>query len=180
MKSWKENGVALEYIAVNMSTKQLQDTQCVEHISGILKELDFKPEWLELEITESTLISNLESTLSNINTFKEMGIKFSIDDFGTGYSSLSYLKSLRISTLKIDREFVKDILSDKDDRSIVTAIIGIGHTMNYTIVAEGAENKEEVTLLKKLGCDIVQGYYYSRALREIDLLSYIKHEEWIK
>ena len=178
LKSWKENGVALEYIAVNMSTKQLQDTQCVEHISGILKELDFKPEWLELEITESTLISNLESTLSNINTFKEMGIKFSIDDFGTGYSSLSYLKSLRISTLKIDREFVKDILSDKDDRSIVTAIIGIGHTMNYNIVAEGAENKEEVLLLKKLGCDIVQGYYYSKALKEIDLLSYIKHEEW--
>ena len=179
-KSWKEKGVSIEYIAVNMSTKQLQDTQCVDNISRILKELDFQPECLELEITETTLISNLESTLSNINTFKEMGVKFSIDDFGTGYSSLSYLKSLRISTLKIDREFVKDIISDKDDRSIVTAIIGMGHTMNYTIVAEGAETKEDVALLKKLECDIIQGYYYSRPLREIDLLSYIKHEEWIK
>ena len=179
-KAWKEQGIAIEYIAVNMSTKQLQDTECVKNISSVLDELDFKPEWLELEITENTLISNLQSTLSNINTFKEMGITFSIDDFGTGYSSLSYLKSLRISTLKIDREFVKDILSDKDDRSIVTAIIGMGHAMNYEIVAEGAENKEEVLLLKKLGCDIVQGYYYSKPLREIDLLAYIKHEEWIK
>ena len=177
---WKKNGVAIEYIAVNMSTKQLQDVQCVDNISRILEELNFNPECLELEITESTLILNLENTLSNINTFKEMGIKFSIDDFGTGYSSLSYLKSLRISTLKIDREFVKDILNDKDDRSIVTAIIRMGHTMNYKIVAEGAENKEEVQLLKKLGCDIIQGYYYSRPLRDVDLLSYIKHEEWIK
>ena len=163
-----------------MSTKQLQCSQCVTDIVKVFEDLDFKAEWLELEITESTLISNLENTLSNINVFKEMGIQFSIDDFGTGYSSLSYLKSLRISTLKIDREFIKDILVDKDDRSIVSAIIAMGHTLNYTIVAEGAENKEEIILLQYLACDIVQGYYYSKPLPEDTLLAYIENKEWIK
>ena len=179
-KRWKEAGVDIDYIAVNMSTKQLQCSQCVTDIVKVFEDLDFKAEWLELEITESTLISNLENTLSNINVFKEMGIQFSIDDFGTGYSSLSYLKSLRISTLKIDREFIKDILVDKDDRSIVSAIIAMGHTLNYTIVAEGAENKEEIILLQYLACDIVQGYYYSKPLPEDTLLAYIENKEWIK
>jgi EAL domain-containing protein (putative c-di-GMP-specific phosphodiesterase class I) len=162
-----------------MSPKQLQCPRCVENIQNIFREFDFNPEWLELEITENTLIENLENTLQNINYFKELGVKFSIDDFGTGYSSLSYLKSLRISTLKIDREFIKDILSDKDDRSIVNAIIAMGHTMNYTIVAEGAELKEEVVLLKHLACDIIQGYYYAKPLQEGDLIKYIENEEWI-
>ncbi|MDQ7060433.1 MAG: EAL domain-containing protein [Sulfurimonas sp.] len=172
-KNWKDNGSDLEYIAVNMSTKQLQCPSCIKNIQTILDVLDFDPEWLEIEITETTLIANLESTISNIEVFKEMGIKFSIDDFGTGYSSLSYLKSLQISTLKIDREFIKDMLEDKDDRTIVQAIILMGHTLGYTIVAEGAETKAEVELLKTFDCDIVQGYYYAKPLAEKELLKYI-------
>ncbi len=172
-KQWKDDGYELEYIAVNMSTKQLQCTECIDNLKNIFLELDFKPEWIELEITENTLISNLENTLSNINSFKDIGINFSIDDFGTGYSSFSYLKSLPISTLKIDREFVKDIILDQNDRSIVTAIIAMGHTLNYTIVAEGAETKAEVELLKYLECDIIQGNYFSRPLPEKELLEYI-------
>ena len=179
-KQWKDAGVNIDYIAVNMSTKQLQSSKCIDYISEIFHDLNFKPDWLELEITENTLISNMESTITNVNTFKEMGIKFSIDDFGTGYSSLSYLKSLQISTLKIDREFIKDIMSDKDDRSIVTAIIAMAHKMNYTVVAEGVEKKEEVVLLEYLACDLIQGYYYSKPLQEADLLQYIKNKEWVK
>lgn len=177
---WEKSGMELEYVAVNMSTKQLQAPSCVENITQIFKDLNFKPECLELEITENTLISNFESTVMNINTFKEMGIKFSIDDFGTGYSSLSYLKSLRITTLKIDREFIRDITLDKDDRAIVTAIIAMGHTLNYRIVAEGAETKEEIILLEYLNCDIVQGYYFSKPLAEVDLLSFVKNKKWIE
>ncbi len=173
-KKWKDSGIELEYIAVNMSTKQLQCAKCITNINYIINTLDFNPEWLELEITETTLISNLENTISSINIFKEMGIKFSIDDFGTGYSSLSYLKSLHISTLKIDREFIKDIIADRDDRTIVAAIIAMGHTLNYTIVAEGAETKSEVELLRYLACDIVQGYYYSKPLSEENLLEFIR------
>ncbi len=179
-KKWQDSGINLEYIAVNMSTKQLQSPQCIQNTTRVFQELDFKPQYLELEITENTLISNLEKTISNINTFKKMGIRFSIDDFGTGYSSLAYLKSLRISTLKIDREFIKDIISNQDDRSIVTAIIAMGHAMKYKIVAEGVENKEGIVLLKALKCDIIQGYYYSKPLPQKDLLLYIKNKKWIK
>ena len=177
---FQKSGMELEYIAVNMSTKQLQSSSCIESITSILEDLDFDPRYLELEITENTLISNLEDTLKHIDIFKEMGIKFSIDDFGTGYSSLSYLKSLPISTLKIDREFIKDILVDKDDKAIVNAIIAMGHTLNYTIIAEGAESKEEVDVLRGFDCDTVQGYYYSKPLKELDLLSYVKNGGSIK
>ncbi len=172
-KKWQSEGLELEYIAVNMSIKQLQCIKCVKNIRTILEDLDFNPKNLELEITENTLISSIDSILININLFKEMGIKFSIDDFGTGYSSLSYLKSLRITTLKIDREFIKDLISDKDDRAIVEAIIVMGHMLNYRIVAEGAETKAEVELLRYFACDIVQGDYYSKPLPENDLIKYI-------
>jgi len=172
-KSWKEAGYNLEYVAVNMSSKQLGCKECSQYIKSLLKDLDFNPEWLELEITENTLIENFDRVMENIEMFKKMGISFSIDDFGTGYSSLSYLKSLKISTLKIDREFIKDILVDKDDFSIVKAVITMGHSLNYTIIAEGAESKEVVNLLRELGCDMVQGYYYSKPLGEMQLLDFM-------
>ena len=172
-KRWKTQGYEIEYVAVNMSAKQLESKDCIDTVLSILNELDFDPKNLELEITETTVISNFENTISNINTFKEYGIKFSIDDFGTGYSSLSYLKSLHISTLKIDREFIKDILTDRDDRTIVTAIIAMGHALDYNIIAEGAEEKAEVELLKYLACDTIQGYYFSKPLPAQKLLEFI-------
>ena len=172
-KGWKEKGCELDYIAVNMSAKQLECSRCLGDMKETFRSLDFKAEWIEVEITENTLISNLDSALSNINTFKELGIKFAIDDFGTGYSSLSYLKSLQVSTLKIDRAFIKDILVDKDDLAIVNAIIVMAKALNYSVVAEGAEQIETINLLKEMKCDIIQGYYYSKPLREIELLKYI-------
>ena len=172
-KTWQTGGYAMEYVAVNMSTKQLSTPDCVTRVMAILDALDFQPKNLELEITETTLIADFATTIENINTFKSMGIQFSIDDFGTGYSSLSYLKTLHISTLKIDREFIKDILTDKDDRTIVTAIIAMGHALDYKIIAEGAESKAEIELLKYLACDIVQGYYYSKPLPAEQLLQFI-------
>jgi EAL domain-containing protein (putative c-di-GMP-specific phosphodiesterase class I) len=175
-KSWKDKGYELDYIAVNMSAKQIQCSSCIENLQNILKEINFKTEWLEFEITENVLISNLENTISNVNAIKDMGIKFSIDDFGTGYSSLSYLKSLPISTLKIDRTFIKDILVNRDDLAIVSAIIAMGHTLNYNIIAEGVEDALEVELLRGLECDVIQGYYYSKPLPEEKLLEYFDNK----
>ena len=172
-KTWQTQGYTMEYVAVNMSTKQLSSHNCVANVMAILKELDFNPQNLELEITETTLIADFETTIDNINTFKSYGIKFSIDDFGTGYSSLSYLKTLHISTLKIDRVFVKEILTDRDDRTIVTAIIAMGHALDYSIIAEGAETKAEIELLKYLSCDTIQGYYFSKPLPAQKLLEFI-------
>ena len=172
-QKWRALGYEMGYVAVNMSSKQLQSHDCVESVMEILNKLSFNPECVELEITETTLISNFESAIKNIEAFKKIGIKFSIDDFGTGYSSLSYLKSLRISTLKIDREFIKDIIADRDSRTIVTAIIAMGHALEYAIVAEGAETRAEIELLKYLACDVAQGYYFSKPLSEEKLLEFI-------
>ena len=178
-KEWKEHGLNIEYVAVNVSAQQIQSKHFFLELENLLDELDFNPDWLELEITENTLIKNFESTLKNIHDFKKLGIKFSIDDFGTGYSSFSYLKSLRISTLKIDREFIKDILDDKDDFEIVSAIIAMGHSLNYRIIAEGAEREEEVELLKTINCDVVQGYFFSKPLPNEKLITYVKNnKEW--
>ena len=174
-KAWKDSGSELNHISVNMSTRRIECLKCVEHMKEIFENSDFNPEWLELEITESTLISNMNNALSSINHFKEMGIKFAIDDFGTGYSSLSYLKSLHVSTIKIDREFIKDILVDKDDFAIVSAIIAMAKALNYAVVAEGVEQKGELELLKELECDIIQGYYFAKPLREEELLKYIEN-----
>jgi len=172
-KSWKTVGYGLEYIAVNMSAKQLVCKKCTEGVKAIINDKNFNAAWLELEITENSLIENFDIVSKNIERFKELGIKFSIDDFGTGYSSLAYLKSLKISTLKIDRAFIKDILYDNDDLSIVKAIIEMGHALGYQIIAEGAEEKAEVDLLRSLGCDVVQGYYFSKPLSELDLLEFM-------
>lgn len=174
-QKWNQQGCTMNYVAVNMSSKQLQNFDCVNQVTAILHKLNFMPESVEFEITETTLISNFDSIIQNINTFKDMGIKFSIDDFGTGYSSLSYLKSLKISTLKIDRVFIKDMIKNRDDRTIVNAIIAMGHALDYTIIAEGAETKAEIELLKYLACDIVQGYYFSKPLNEKKLLEFV-HE----
>jgi len=176
-KSWKKSGYDIEYVAVNMSARQLSCQGCSVFIHELLEEMEFDPQWLELEITENTLIKNFERVSKNIEIFKDMGIRFSIDDFGTGYSSLAYLKSLRISTLKIDREFIKDILVDKDDFSIVKAVINMGHALNYKIIAEGAEDKETVALLRELSCDVVQGYVYAKPLKEIELLEFMDTNE---
>lgn len=172
-KVWKENGCKIERISVNMSAKQLQCSRCVENMKKIIDDTGFKADWLELEITENSLISNYETTISNIKTLKSMGIIFSIDDFGTGYSSLSYLKTLDISTLKIDREFVKDMIEDADSRSIVEAIILMAHKLHYTVIAEGAETKADIELLRYFACDIIQGYYYAKPLSQKDLLEYL-------
>ncbi len=172
-KQWQTEGYEMKYVAVNMSTKQLSAHDCVMRVMAILQELDFNPKNLEFEITETTLIADLETTITNINTFKSHGIQFSIDDFGTGYSSLSYLKTLPISTLKIDREFIKDIVTDRDDRILVTAIIAMGHALDYKIIAEGAEQEAEIELLKNLDCDFVQGYYYSKPLPSAQLIEFI-------
>ena len=172
---WRESSCELGYIAVNMSSKQIQSADCVQSVINILGKYSVNPRRIELEITETTLISNFESTIDNINALKKLGINFSIDDFGTGYSSLSYLKALDVSTLKIDREFVKDIIEDRDDRAIVVAIIAMGHALNYNIVAEGAETKAEVELLKYLACDMVQGYYYSKPITSNKLIDFVRN-----
>jgi EAL domain-containing protein (putative c-di-GMP-specific phosphodiesterase class I) len=119
---------------------------------------------LELEITESVLMQNAQSTIDTMSRLSAMGCRFAIDDFGTGYSSLSYLKRFPISALKIDRSFVRDIPADKDDAAIVTTIVAMAHNLKLQVIAEGVETEEQLGFLRACGCDSMQGYLFSRPL----------------
>ncbi|OIR06070.1 phytochrome-like protein cph2 [mine drainage metagenome] len=119
---------------------------------------------MELELTESILLHDMDVVMKTLHELKEIGIKLSIDDFGTGYSSLSYLKRLAVNKLKIDKSFVRNMVEDPEDTAIVKAIIQLGHTLQLTVIAEGVETDAQLSLLKSLGCDQIQGYLISRPL----------------
>jgi len=131
-------------------------------VHTVLVETCTDPSMLEIEITESSAMENPENTLTILNKLHDMGIRIAIDDFGTGYSSLSYLRRFPIDVLKIDRSFVMDISKDKDDEAIVETIIAMAHRLNIKVIAEGIENQLQLDFLKQHGCEIGQGYYFSR------------------
>ena len=151
-------------IAVNLSAKQLIQEDLVETIQDILHSSGLTPAQLELEITESMLMENMDKAIDNLHQLKELGISLSIDDFGTGYSSLSYLKTLPVHLVKVDRSFVKDIPDDKDDMEITAAVIAMAHKLNYKVVAEGLETQEQLEFLQECQCDYGQGFMFSRPL----------------
>ena len=170
--AWRNMGLPPIQIGVNLSIKQLQHKDFLVSLTQILNETDFDPHYLELEITEGIMMDSIEEKIILLEQFREMGIKLSIDDFGTGYSSLSYLKNLPIDTLKIDRTFIEYINHNPQDQAIVTSLINLSHSLNLIVIAEGAETSEQVDLLRSLGCDQVQGYFFHKALlaEEIECL----------
>jgi EAL domain-containing protein (putative c-di-GMP-specific phosphodiesterase class I) len=127
-----------------------------------LRETGLEPEYLQLELTESVLLSNADMTMSALREFKEMGLKLSIDDFGTGYSSFSYLKHFSVDKLKIDRSFVRDVIDDHDDAAITIAIISLAKSLGIKVIAEGVENEAQMFFLQEHLCDEIQGHYFSQ------------------
>ena len=156
-RSWQRSLVAPSKVSLNLSLKQLQQQRFLEQLKSILDTHNISPTSLELEITETTLMDDAERTIQMLNALYAMGLHLTIDDFGTGYSSLSALQQFPITTLKIDQSFVRDVAIDKDDASIVTAIIQMGHSLNLEVVAEGVESKAQLEFLRQQGCDYVQG-----------------------
>ena len=167
-KAWQQMGLDPIKMSVNLSVSQFEQQNLVSAIANILKQTQLKPEYLELEITESITMQNTESTKAILDRLNKIGVYLSMDDFGTGYSSLSYLKQFPFRTLKIDRSFVKDLHSNSQDLAIVKAIIALGQTLNLSVVAEGVETKELRDLLKNLGCEYIQGYLYSKPVPASD------------
>ncbi len=153
-------------VAVNISPRQFMDRDFVSSVTTLLNEYNIEGDRLELEITERAVIKDVEETISKMKQLKEYGVRFSIDDFGTGYSSLSYIKRLPIDTLKIDRSFIQDFLTDNNDKAIVRAIISMAKSLDLTIVAEGVETREQLEFLKQIGCHVYQGYYFSPPVPE--------------
>lgn len=162
MVKWKQQGLPIETIAVNIAGEQIHHSDLVATVKSVLEETGCKTEWLELEITEDFIIKKTKKSISTLQKLRDLGISLAIDDFGTGYSSLSYLKKLPINKLKIDRSFVSDINEDKDDATLVQAIIAMGKSLNLKLIAEGVEQVSHETFLTEHGCDYAQGYLYSK------------------
>jgi diguanylate cyclase (GGDEF)-like protein/PAS domain S-box-containing protein len=163
-KLWQDAGLTPLTLSVNFSARQFQQPTFMTAVAQILKETNLDPRWLELELTESSIMKDPEEAIEKLHELKLMGIKVAIDDFGTGYSSLNYLKRFPIDTLKIDKTFVSDVCKDPHDTAIVRAIINLGHALDLTVIAEGVETKEQLQYLSALECDVVQGFLFSKAL----------------
>ncbi|MDP2225389.1 GGDEF and EAL domain-containing protein [Nitrosomonas sp.] len=164
IRTWRDQGYEVPKLAINLSAKQFRDDNLVDKIASILDKSNIEVQSISLELTESTLVDNIEEVVKKLNLLNNMGLQIAIDDFGTGYSSLSYLKRFPISTLKIDRAFVQNITIDKNDNAIIAAIIAIADSMKIDVIAEGIETKEQLNLLIQHGCKRFQGYYFSKPL----------------
>ncbi len=149
-------------LSVNISPRQFRHIQFIDYIDSCLKEFDVNPNHLELEITESLLIEDIDQTIERMNALRQRGLRFALDDFGTGYASLSYLKLLPLNKLKIDQSFVRDVLTDPNDEAIVSTIIALGQSLDLAVIAEGVETEEQAVLLEKFGCHVYQGYHFGR------------------
>jgi EAL domain-containing protein (putative c-di-GMP-specific phosphodiesterase class I) len=151
-------------VSVNLSNMQFLQHDLHSKIESALKSHNIDPRYLGLEITESTVMQNVDDTINTLTAFKRMGMSISIDDFGTGHSSLSYLKRLPLDALKIDRSFIKDTPNNHDDTIITSAIIAMAHRLNLEIVAEGIETEVQRNYLQQQGCQMGQGYLFSKPL----------------
>jgi EAL domain-containing protein (putative c-di-GMP-specific phosphodiesterase class I) len=151
-------------VAVNLSAKQFSDPNLLQTVLDILRQSKIDPFNLELEITESIIMDDVEAAISIMEAIKSKGIHLSIDDFGTGYSSLAYLKRFPIDVLKVDRSFISDIPGDTTNMAITSAVIAMGHKLGMKVVAEGIETQEQLDFLKENNCDYGQGYLLSRPL----------------
>jgi diguanylate cyclase (GGDEF)-like protein/PAS domain S-box-containing protein len=163
-RAWQDAGLRPMRIAVNVSAVELRAKDFVSGVRAILTESGLEPRYLELELTETFLMQDSKSTAAVLQALKGMGVQLALDDFGTGYSSLSYLKRFPIDTLKIDRSFVRDLTTDADDASIVSAVISMGRSLHMGVVAEGVETREQLAVLQEQSCPEGQGYYFSRPM----------------
>ncbi|MEA4872519.1 MAG: EAL domain-containing protein [Synergistaceae bacterium] len=174
--AWQQQGLPSICMAVNLSLRQLTDNNLINDIKNALSDSGMAPNLLELEITESMIMSNPKKIIDVLAKIKSMGVRLSIDDFGTGYSSLGQLKHFPVDTLKIDRSFIRNIPGSAEDAAITHAIITMGETLGLTIVAEGVETIEQMNYLKEQSCDEMQGYYFSRPI-EPDLFAQLLREQ---
>ncbi len=168
-KEWKNKGYCYDTIAVNVSSLQLRQRGFVELVKNILKKIGLKPEFLELEITESVLMESLEKSVEILNELRKIGVKTALDDFGTGYSSLNYLMKIPIDTLKIDKTFIDNVSTNYSQKSIIEGIIIIAHEMALDVVAEGVEVQEQLKILADKKCDKIQGYLFSKPYEAKDI-----------
>jgi len=171
---WYEDGLNPGRIALNISVKHLQADDFLDNLKLMLKESNCKPEYIELEVTESQVMSDPKHTIKILEKISSMGIRLSIDDFGTGYSSLAYLKRLPVDKLKIDRSFISDLPHDDEDSEIVKAIIVMSKSLKLGVIAEGVETNEQKDFLLSSGCSDIQGYLFAKPMPADEVIKILK------
>ena len=174
LKKWQDEGYVKQVLAVNLSARQFKDRDFMEKVVKIIEETEIDPRQLELEITESMALDDLEYAIKTLQRLKSLGVSFALDDFGTGYSSLNYLKRLPVNQLKIDKSFMDRVLEDHSDQKIVETIIALAQALDLIVIAEGVENAAQADFLKSVSCNKAQGYLYSKPLREMDIKEFLR------
>jgi EAL domain-containing protein (putative c-di-GMP-specific phosphodiesterase class I) len=163
-KKWQRSGLGSPRVSVNLSPIQFRRRSVPLLVAQVLAETGLDPRRLDLELTESILMEDLESVAQDLRQLLDLGVSISIDDFGTGYSSLSYVKRLPVTRIKIDQSFVRNMAQDPNDAAIVRAIVTLGHSLELVVVAEGVETADQLAKLREEGCDEVQGFYFGRPM----------------
>ncbi|OGT02807.1 MAG: diguanylate cyclase [Gallionellales bacterium RBG_16_57_15] len=179
-RAWQEKGLVPPRVAVNVSQVQLQRNDFVSTIERVVSGLGGVPGGLEVEITESLIMQDVEANIRKLHAIREMGVEVAIDDFGTGYSSLSYIAKLPINSLKIDRAFIINMTSSADDLSIVSAIISLAHSLNLRVIAEGVETNEQAKLLRLLKCDEIQGFLFSPGVPAEQIEEFLRNKKTLE
>jgi diguanylate cyclase (GGDEF)-like protein len=179
-KAWQEAGLSPIYMSVNLSGQQFKQRNISQLVTDILEQHQLDPEFLAVELTESVIMENTQAYLNVMQNLKKIGVGLVIDDFGTGYSSLSYLKRFPVDTIKIDRSFVTDLPKDQDDSAIVRAILAMAKQLNLKVVAEGIETEEHLNYLRQRGCNIGQGYLFSKAVPNKEFGAFLKKNPFKK
>ncbi|MEQ1519497.1 MAG: EAL domain-containing protein, partial [Usitatibacteraceae bacterium] len=174
MYRWREQGLNLS-VAVNVSGRQLTNPHFVDSVIDLLQEYSLRPDALEIEITESVLVTAIEPARKALDKLEWHGIHLSIDDFGTGYSSLAYLSRLSVDGLKVDRSLIDDLPGNPENIAITTAILGMAKGLSATVVAEGVETRRQAETLRALGCEYGQGYLFSPPIEASEMAAMVRH-----
>lgn len=164
IKIWQDEGYQSLTVAINISSSQFHDPQLKTQLAETLKKYNLSGESLEIEVSESTVMHDIEYAVEKLNSLKELGICIALDDFGTGYTSINYLRQFPLSVLKIDQTFIRGIPHNRNDAAITSAVINLGHNIGLNVVAEGVENIKQIQYLAEHKCDLIQGYFFSRPL----------------
>ena len=175
-RAWQAAGLHLR-MAVNLSARQFRQESLVETVRGALATARLEPRYLELELTESAVMEDAEQSIETLRKLSELGVRIAVDDFGTGYSSLSYLRRLPLDRLKIDRAFIRDVATSRDDVAIVRAIVSLAHNLHLKVIAEGVETPEQLAFLHELGCDQYQGYHFSAPVPNNVFVSLVREHQ---
>lgn len=179
IKYWKEKGYVYDSMAINISPLQIQQEDFIKNLTSILQETDIRPENVEIEITENVLMNLYDDNIEFLKRLKDKGFRIALDDFGTGYSSLSYLRLLPINKLKIDKSFIDYLESNEADRDITAGIIELSHKMGLEVIVEGVETQQQLSILKAMDCDSIQGYYFSKPLPTKEVEEFLDNAQFI-